>query len=162
MVEKTDPLTCVGQKYERGMLPYGGAVDCRGQNCIRRKRRGAPAQAAVSAYSAQKTSISRSVAQKEVRKRRMTLISRSTSRSPLWNLIWRHFFGISVDLARPESVPQGSGAGWGGISKHISSGWDDVYHTRHPKITWGWPEACKARSLPPGNTKHPLLPGKRL
>jgi len=83
MVEKTDPLTCVGQKYERGMLPYGGAVDCRGQNCIRRKRRGAPAQAAVSAYSAQKTSISRSVAQKEVRKRRMTLISRSTSRSPL-------------------------------------------------------------------------------
>jgi len=31
MTEKGDPRVNVGQKYERGMLPYGGAVDCRGQ-----------------------------------------------------------------------------------------------------------------------------------
>ena len=31
MVETVDPRIHVGQKYERGMLPYGGAVDSRGQ-----------------------------------------------------------------------------------------------------------------------------------
>ena len=31
MVEKTDPLAHLGQRYEQGILPYGGAVDCRGR-----------------------------------------------------------------------------------------------------------------------------------